>query len=394
MKTILFFHTSTHEAWRKELAGLYRFSHTVKWNIQIVEPTNKPPPIKRLLNFWEPDGCIVECSGREAEYFDAAAFASVPTVYIGRDPRTLPKRSDCINADPSGPGQIAAKAFLSAGLRHFAFYATSGDRFWSRDREASFRKALRLNGFPRCETFGRGAVPHNNTQKLTHWLKGLAKPCGLFAENDYAAADVLAAARRAGIRVPEELSVIGTDDDRELCENATPHLSSIFLDFEAAGYKAAERLDQRMSGHRSRLQNLASYPAVSLIRRNSTPHVYAEAVPPKILRALEIIRLKACDGITPPEVAAELGIPRRTLDMHFRIATRKTILDEIHNVRFEKVLYLLRGKNVALDTIADQTGWGSKTALRTAFLKRYGMSMREWKNKLPSSVEIPMVDSD
>lgn len=389
MKTILFFHTSTHEAWRKELAGLYRFSHTVKWNIQIVEPSNKPPAIKRLLDFWTPDGCIVECSGREAEYFDATAFASVPTVYIGRDPRTLPKDSDCINADPSGPGQIAAKVFLSAGIRHFAFYAASKDRFWSRDREAFFRKALRLNGFPRCEAFGRTSISRNNTQKLTQWLKELAKPCGLFAENDYAAADVLAAAHRARIRVPEELSVIGTDDDSELCENMTPRLSSIFLDFEAAGYKAAERLDQRMTGRTSRLQNLVTYPAVSLIRRNSTPHVYAEAVPPKILRALEIIRQKACDGITPSEVAAALGIPRRTLDMHFRIATRKTLLDEIHNVRFEKVLYLLRTKSIAIDAIADQTGWGTKTALRTAFLKRYGKSMRDWRENQTPPVNHP-----
>jgi len=379
MRTVLFFHTSTHEAWRKELAGLYRFSHTVKWNIQLVEPSNRPPPVRRLLDFWTPDGCIVECSGREAEYFDAMAFANVPTVYIGRDPRTLPKDSDCINADVSGPGQIAAKAFLSAGIRHFAFYADSGNRFWSRDREAYFRKALRLNGFS-CETFGRSGHSRADTRSIVRWLKILPKHCGLFAENDYAAAAVLAAAAHAKIRIPEELAVIGTDDDRELCENTTPRLSSIFLDFESAGYKAAERLEQRMSGCQN-LPRLGNYPAVSLIRRGTTPHVYSESVPPQIIRALEFIREKACEGITPSDVSTALGISRRTLDMHFRIATRKSLLDEIHQVRFEKVLYLLRTHNVAIDAIADQTGWGTRTALRTAFRNRFGVSMREWRAK-------------
>jgi len=377
MDLVLFFHTSMRESWRKELTGAYRFAKAAKWRIQIVEPTAKPPDVGKLLEFWNPAGCIVECSGREDGYFDAARFGRVPTVFIGRDPRTLPKRALCVNTDPSGPGRIAARALMAAGLSNFAFLALRGDLFWSRDRETYFRRALRLNGHS-CATFCASRPGATEEKRLMAWLRSLPKPCGLFAENDYAAATASLVASRAGIRIPSELSIIGVDDDSALCENNSPRLSSVFLDFEGAGYAAANMLDDAIRGN-GVARRIATYPATSLIRRGSTPHVYAGSAPPQIARAVALIREKADEGIGAAEVAATIGGSRRTADARFRIATGKSILEAIHDVRFEKVLYLLRHRGTALGSIADMTGWGSQAALRAAFQKRFGMPMRKWR---------------
>ena len=83
MNTILFFHTSQRQAWRKELAGAYRFARVRNWRVQVVEPSTKPPDVPALIEFWNPVGCIAECSGMPSAYFDVASFGDVPVVFLG-----------------------------------------------------------------------------------------------------------------------------------------------------------------------------------------------------------------------------------------------------------------------------------------------------------------------
>ena len=90
MDTILFFHTSRRQAWLKEQDGAFRFARARGWRIQVVEPTRSKPHVKELVDLWNPVGCIVECSGERSDYFNPDDFASIPTVFLGRDPRTLP----------------------------------------------------------------------------------------------------------------------------------------------------------------------------------------------------------------------------------------------------------------------------------------------------------------
>ncbi|MBO5906099.1 MAG: hypothetical protein J6Q84_06750, partial [Kiritimatiellae bacterium] len=91
MNTVLFFHTSRRQSWQKEKDGAFRFAHTLGWRIQIVEPTQAKPQVKELIDLWNPIGCIVECSGEASDYFNPRDFSSIPTVFLGCDPRTLPK---------------------------------------------------------------------------------------------------------------------------------------------------------------------------------------------------------------------------------------------------------------------------------------------------------------
>lgn len=119
-----------------------------------MEPTRSKPHVKELVDLWNPVGCIVECSGERSDYFNPDDFASIPTVFLGRDPRTLPRWASFINPSSTGPGEKAAMELLKVGLTSFAFVATEGNHFWSRDREAEFRRILRLHGMS-CTVFGR-----------------------------------------------------------------------------------------------------------------------------------------------------------------------------------------------------------------------------------------------
>lgn len=381
-KTILFFHTSRRQAWQKELAGAYRFARVRGWRVQVVEPTpRRPPSVSALVELWRPLGCLVECSGAASDYFDPAAFGDLPVVYLGRDPRTLPRGASFVNPSERGPGRCAAQELLTAGLASFGFVASGGNHFWSRDREAEFRRTLRLNGYP-CRVFGRDAAfttPRARGKALRDWLLALPRPCGVFAENDYAASEVLDLAAHLRLRVPKDLAVIGADNDTSLCENTMPTLSSVLLDFERAGYRASEVLAARIDDPSAPPLH-ETYSALGLIRRGSTPA--GLGTPPRIAKALSFIRENACAGVSAADVAAQMPGSRRGAEADFKRATGHTILEEILRVRFERVELLLRSPSQGLDAMAGLCGWRTSNALRTAFLKRYGMSMRAWRERL------------
>ena len=222
-------------------------------------------------------------------------------VFLGRDPHTLPESASFITPSAKGAGAFAVREFLTQGLTSFAFLSSAGNHFWSRDREAEFVHLARLNGFS-CHMFGRKKGVRSESARnraLARWLKELPKPCGVMAENDYVAVEVLDLAQKMKIDVPGDIAVIGVDNDTDLCENARPQLSSVLLDFEHAGYRALEILDEIISDPKSGPIR-ETYPALGLIRRGSTPA--GLGVPPRILDALTFIRDKACEGISNRQV--------------------------------------------------------------------------------------------
>lgn len=378
MDTILFFHTSRRQAWQKEQDGAFRFARVRGWRIQVVEPTRSKPHVKELVDLWKPVGCIVECSGERSDYFNPDDFASIPTVFLGRDSRTLPRWASFINPSSTGPGEKAAMELLKAGITSFAFVATEGNHFWSRDREAEFRHILRLHGMG-CAVFGRKEAfrtERARTKACAEFIQSLPKPCGVMAENDYAAVYVLDIARKLGIPVPSKLSVVGVDNDPQLCENARPALSSIHLDFEQAGYRACEILSI-LIGDPSAGPIRETYDALGLMRRGSTP--IGSGTSPRVTKMLAYIREHACEGISAKDVAKQIPGTHRLAEMDFLRATGHTIMDELNNVRFEHVEMLLRTPSQRLGAIANICGWRTENALRAAFLKRYGMSMRAWR---------------
>lgn len=214
---------------------------------------------------------------------------------------------------------------------------------------------------------------------LGKWIKSLPKPCGVFAVHDPVAEEVLQLAFANGITVPDELAVIGVDDDPIICERTTPPLTSIGLDFELGGFLCAQLLDERIKNPKFADVKLR-YGVASVTRRLSTRRF--NCGDRRVSAAITFIRRTACEGATVPMVAAVMGLRRRMAEIVFCRETGHSIHDEIVDVRLEYVEALLRNPRQEITAIAQLCGWKSPAALRAVFLSRRGLSMRAWRARL------------
>ena len=363
--------------------GFYWHAHAQGWNVFVAEHEMDRPAIEDLLAFWRPDGVIVEGAMEERGVLFSDVFGDVPVVYIASNRARLSPDALCVNHDSSVFGRVAAREFLSLGLQSFAFFGFAG-LFWSEERARSFRAALRLAGQD-AVVFERPFLERdwhdsfaNFTQSFCEWLKVLPKPCGLLAANDLLATEAISTCQASGLKIPDDVLILGIDNDESLCEHSTPTLSSIRPNFEEAGLLAARLLDARMTAHGAFAGDRQRFFAADgIVRRQSTRRLpRTNAI---VSKAMELIRLRACSGLKPRDVFAGLTCSRRLVELYFRELTGHSVQDEIAQVRLMRVKELLSRPTVPLETIAPQCGWKSTAQLRVFFKSVEGRSMRQWR---------------
>ncbi len=381
MNTVLFFAYSNKYICSDRIEGARRYAEKVGWNIQVVESNNTGQllNVKGLVDFWKPIGVIAECGGGLSPSFHKVV-EKLPLVYLDEDPSRKKDKAIYVNSDSTLVGEIAAKELLTLKLPHYAFVGWLKPRFWSEERREAFTAAIKLNGYD-CSVFEcpRNADGSRRHELLRTWLQALPKPCGIFAANDPVAEEILTIAASAGISVPDDISVIGVDDDTVICERTRPTLTSIRLDFGQGGFICAEMLDRRIRNPKFRSAT-AKFGPVVVTRRQSTQRF--SQTDRRVTRAIEFIRLNACDGIGTSEVAKEMGLSRRMAELAFRRKTGRTIRDEIQSVRMAHVERLLLDPSRDSASIATFCGWASGSALRRLFKDLHGgLSMREWRAK-------------
>jgi len=378
MDSILYFQSPSKTSTPDKITGVRHHAAAMNWHVQVVDGLPTPTTLAQLVDFWHPIGCIVECGGGYQE-IPPELFSGLPTIYLDRNPRTLPKNASCISHNSVATGHLAAKELLVVGHPNFAFVPYPQPRFWSDDRERGFKDALALNGFA-CETFcgvGHGTLQSVNWQKsLRHWIKRLPKPCGIFAANDAVAAEVLIAAAQTGFEVPREIAVCGVDNFAPICEHTVPTLTSIQPDFLMAGELAARTLGEIAHGKHRQATRLTFGPA-SIVRRAST-RIFRR-YDPEATAAIELIRRRACEGISSAEVVATFKCSRRMAEMRFRQITGRSILDEIQAVRLDKAKELLKNSSLDVSAIANFCGLKAANALWKFFRQETGTSPTEWR---------------
>lgn len=385
-QVVLVFHSSVRSSWNEMAASIYRLARPLDWNVQIVEHAPNRSSIEELIRFWKPAGIIVEGGMDGRRLFFSDVFGSLPVVRISCDRVRLPTRTLCVDHDSKSIGQLAAREFLSLNLASFAFFGFTGI-FWSDDRGRAFEAALKLNGRPVArftrrffEAEGRSAE-RGFERSFARWLLALPKPVGLLAANDLLAVEALNVCRAVGLKVPDDVSVLGIDNDEIACENALPTLSSIRPNFAAAGALAVELLAERLrAGRRFAYSSCRSFAAEGIVRRQSTrrlPRANAD-----VARAMEMIRRRACEGLRPRDVFAEFGCSRRLAELRFRELTGHSVSDEILAVRLARVKTLLGQDDVPIDSIAERCGWKSQGLLRTIFRAAEGQSLSAWRKAL------------
>ena len=355
-----------------------RYARGRDWHVQVIERAFHKVNVRQQLDFWRPIGVIAEC-GSGADELTASAFGGLPVVYFDAD-RERRGPGYYIGSDSAVVAKLAAEHLLALGLKNYAYVGFRIPMFWVRERRDAFVAALEKSG-QGCHVFdtGREQLPHIRQAELAEWVQSLPRPCGVFAANDYVGEELLNICAQQGISVPDELAVIGVDNDEAVCENTTPTLSSIAPDFEQGGYLAAELLGRLVDGAKLK-PRFVTFGATSVVTRQSTRRMACDRG--RVAEAVEMIRRRACEGISAADVVKFIGEPRRTAEMHFREATGRSIHDEIDEVRFAKVFELLKNQRQAIDAIPDLCGFKTGVALRKAFHLKTGLSMRDWRKKM------------
>jgi len=378
MKTLLYFQSTSKTSASEKLGGVQSIAAKCGWHVQIVDGIPTASKIKSLVSFWGPVGAIVECGGT-ASTVNPSAFGCLPVVFLDHDPSCLPAKSFCVTHDSAATGKMAARELMESGAANFAFVPYPERRFWSEERERGFVAALSLNGRG-CHVFPSRISPKDSTRwqrELRGFLKGLPRPCALFAANDYTAAEVLTAAEFVGVKVPDELSVVGVDDAASICERTKPSLSSVKPDFRRGGELAALLLMARLrDGAAFRGERRRTFGPLAVVRRASTRRLAVEDA--AVAAALGLIRREACSGLSAKTVLGQFPCSRRMAEIRFRKATGHSVLDEMHAVRLERAKQLLAG-TMPLKAISDFCGFENPNSLRKFFKAQTGMAMTAWR---------------
>jgi LacI family transcriptional regulator len=287
-----------------------------------------------------------------------------------RVPEPVPVVELC-GSDPADPhlvmhdhqaiGALAAQTLLERGHRHFA---TVGDaRFgYCRDRIAGFQAVV--SGLP-C-----AVLPEPTAAAIAATSQAAGGSLAVLACTDRLGLETLAACRQAGLRVPEQVAVIGVDNDVTHCEFADPPLASIDAATDLMGWHGADLLDAIMAG-RPTPPGARLVPPRGVAMRRSAEFTAVDDV--LVAEALAVIQADACRGIEAGDLAVRLRCARRTLEARFRRQLGRSPLTVITERRLSRARQLLADTDDPLDEVARRCGWATAAHLITVFRRAEGM---------------------
>lgn len=295
----------------------------------------------------------------------------IPTIYIDQNPQTAAANNWYIRNDSHATVKMAFTELLRLKPLHYAFVKLNRQTFWNREREEVFKALVTREKLA-------FTVLENDLDLSTN-LRSLPKPCGLLAVNDTVARDVIVAARKSDIRMPEELHVVGINNDEFICLHTKPTLTSVHLDFEGAGYLAMATLHRIVQGTIAAPQTVMFGPK-ELIRRASTRLL--RKADQRVTRALDFIASNSSDPyISTSQIAAIMGCSTSLANILFRKITGSTIRDTIQAERIKTAKRLLSDSKRELAAIPSLCGYQSLPTFARTFKAVTGMTMLSYRNQ-------------
>lgn len=379
MKNVVIYLRLEHASHRRRLLGIFRsLEQSTDWSLRIV---SSEADLMRLMRDDPPPDGIIAYSVEAPESVRAVVESDIPFVGIGINSALRTRRRAnvaFVKNDNEQIGREAAEYFLSRGLfRSYAYVATAADEDWCHVRGATFAARLAQAGH-RCRRF----VPQPDEKAFGLFLSALPKPAAVFTAWDGLAADVIRLARIQRIKVPDELSVLGVDNDELICEHTAPLLSSVNPDLEGAGDAAATAL-KRLIGRRRARPILVSCPILGIIERGSTAFVSPATA--LIERAYALIEQDAANRLTPNEIAHRLKVSRRLLDLRFRERERTTVADILAERRLAFAQCMLTKTKRPVKAVFEQAGFRSVAYATRLFKAKTGLTPRAWRiSSLPT----------
>lgn len=369
----------------KVMEGVAAYLHAngYCWSIFIEENALHDQRLPELRT-WKGDGIIADFDGpKVARQILRSGIAAVG-FGSGFGWYKPSSRIPYFYSDNQAVARLVADHLLERGFRHFAYYGYRKGPItgFSAARAEAFERRVRLAGC-RLRVHLGPYTDHRRweslQQQLRDWLESLPKPIGLMAANDKAARHVLEACRASGIRVPEEIAVVGVDNDEMLCQLCNPPLSSVEQGARRLGYQAASLLERMMSGRRRSARRGYVVPPEGIVVRRSSEVIAVDD--PGVRAALRFIRERACRPMGVADVAAAVGWSRSKLERHFQRVLRRTIHDEIRRVRLQEVRRLVGSTDEPLKNIAAQCGFRTVQHMTGVFRQFVGVTPAVYRTR-------------
>lgn len=359
---------------RKVIGGIAAYAQQAgSWQLYVEDdPLEKLPALEQ----WAGDGLITAFTDRR----HAAAIRRIDLPIVGveggygwYDPRS---RIPYFATDNAAIARLAADHLLAQGFLRLAYCGMSaaGDAPWSDERGKAFARRAREAGASCCEYAGKH-IPTRSwnalQDDLCRWIAAIEKPVGIMAANDARARHVLESCHAVGVRVPEEVAVIGVDNHELLCDWTDPPLSSIEQGAAALGFQAAELLDRMMRGCRPTTLVRRIAPEGVIVRRSTDSLAIDDA---DVATAVRFIREHACRHIRAADVVDQVAVSRSTLEDRFKRVRRKTIYEEIRDTMLARAQELLADDRLPLKQVAREAGFAHVQHMTNVFRKRLGQT--------------------
>jgi LacI family transcriptional regulator len=287
-----------------------------------------------------------------------------------------------ITGDYFKTGRMGAEYFLRKGFENFAFYGFK-NIVWSRERSQGFEKRVNEDGysvhyFEHKRQFKSRELWYYKPSALSKWLKALPKPIALMACDDNQGMHITEACRLTNIRIPEEVAVLGVDNDEMLCNLSDPPLSSVSLDTIKGGYEAARLMHTMIKSKNKEFYDIVVEPT-QIITRNSTD-IYA-AKDAYVGMGLKFIHNNIEKNLKVTDVLEEVPLSRRSLEKRFLQVTGYPVYEYIFNLRIEKFTQKLLETDLSVFEIAVDLGLNDSKNIARQFRQIKGCTPSEYRKK-------------
>ena len=367
-------------AWsRGILRGFMAAAHERGWTLLHYHPS---VDLDWLMREFMPAAAVI---GPELPRESIARLTPTPIVSVAFD------RSEhgiaSVYPDDKSIAALALDHLLATGLRQVSTFRFDESPF-AIARERAFVERARAAGIRVAAGWGSDEATSSRRDEdpaaMMAWLRDLPKPCGVFTISDSWGRTVARYAHMTGLRVPEELALIGADNDALECELVVPSLSSVMVPWRELGRNAARLVDLGLSGHAIAGQRLVLSPVAVMARRSSDAIAIGD---PLVAKAVRWIRQNSDRRLTVPIVVRAVGGGRQRLERRFRLVLDRTVHEEIRRTRVEMARGLLESSPASLHEVAKRSGFTTAALLSKAFHRELGMPPGLYRRRVQRALE-------
>lgn len=369
---------------REIIAGVaaYLSSRRASWELFVEDDFRLRLP---SLAHWEGDGIIADFD--DPAVAEALAHSRIPVVGVGgsyENEADYPVDVPYVATDNFKLINLAYTHLIDVGLRQFALFSLPDamENRWAQEREKAFRSLMQRDNF-NVEIFRGQATTAQSwgdvVAQQVEWLRSLPKPIGIIAVTDARARQLLQACQMANIAVPEQVAVIGIDNDPLVRMLSCLPLSSVIQGSNEMGRTAARMLHQLLDGTYLECSRILVPPAGINVLASSC---YLPVKNPRVMRARHFIRQYACQGIKGDQVADFVGVSRSTLETYFQQELACSVHDEILRFKLDAATALLARGDCSLAEVAQRCGFTSMQYLFAVFRRELGCTPREYQERV------------